>query len=383
MMRKSRQRAARADDPFDRREILAFCDRAASLRRIQMAQFPGVSVKRNKSRFEAKPFRKLKLRFRFRDRKICLHDCICIYAKFFIQCFDTDPIHKIVRVDIEAEIALNRAFRLRLRGGHHGNDVGRAVGHRMHVRRCAADIDHYQIADRIIQQLCRQHNAPRRRQDRPVDHITDMFHARRIDNVFFKHRMNDFAYGFYVQFIQFRIHVVCNRKRNTVLLGNTGDDRSVLYVTAIDDRRFPPARCDHTHITDGSFALAVIGAARKQDQIRMRMIEIFEIELVHLTGSRLYDDRTRAERRCLRGAYRHIANQSVHRHPETASSRTGCKHAIVRQRFFIGMRKKIVNGIFKSDPHIAVQNRCRRFALCDKARRCRTKTVECVDDRRC
>ena len=101
-----------------------------------------------------------------------------------------------------------------------------------------------------------------------------MLHARRADDVLFEHLVDDAPCGFDVEQVQLGIYVFRHRAGDARPVENGLDMGLVLHVARIDHGRAQAGFRDALRIEKRGFALAVIRAARKQDEVGLCFLKV-------------------------------------------------------------------------------------------------------------
>ena len=387
-MRQSGQRTAGTDDVFDLGQVFALCQSLSAGRSVDVADLTRMPFDCPQNSFFGQTFDQFKFVFILRDRYISFQCFIQIDVQFFLtflaQFFFADGLDDFHAVDINAEVALYGPLCLRLR---RGQDPGYRVGilrYRMYVGGRAADVDDHAVTDTVIEQLRAFHNSTRRRDDRAVDHVSDVFHARRLGDIIFKGFLNDLAARFNVQSIDLRIDVVDQiQLLSAFLVEDQLHFLLIFNVAGINDRRMQPHIADHFRVVDGRIAFAIVHAAGDQDQIRIDLLDLCQVASSQSAYGNVVDNAAGTEG-CLSGRLgRHIVNQSVYGHLQTARCR-GCRqHFVIFQTVDVHFFAKVIDRPLQSDADIPFQYRGRRLSLCPENRIFAVQIFERVDNGRC
>ncbi len=229
-------------------------------------------------RFLRQSFYQLELRFCLRYRHIAGQSFVQIDAHLFAvlaHLFFSDGLDNLHPVDIDAQIPFYGSLRLRFRRNHDSGNLVRLCRYRVKIRGSAAYVQYDQIPEAVVQQLGALHDCARRRDDRAVDHIANMFHSRRIGDVLLKSILYNLSTRFYVEVVDLRIYVFYVVKLlSAFLVENQLHLFLILDISRIDDRRLQSQAADFFRIFDGRVPFAVVHAAGDQDQVGIDFLDL-------------------------------------------------------------------------------------------------------------
>ena len=189
----------------------------------------------------------------------------------------------------------------------------------MHIGSRTANIDDQAVADAVIQQLRTFHNCARCRDDRTIDHVSDVLHARRLGDVVLEGLLNDLAARFDVQGVDLRIDIIDQIELLSALLIEDQFHFILIFnIAGIHNRGMQSHIADHFGIIDCGIPFAVVHTTRDQNQIWVDFLDSRQIASSQSADCNIVNDAARAKCRFSRRLGGHIINQSVDGHLQAA-----------------------------------------------------------------
>ena len=249
----------------------------------------------------------------------------------------------------------------------------------MNVCRRAADVDNHHFTNTLMQKLRSLHDRARCWNDRAIDHVAHVFHARCVRDVIFERVLNDFAAGLDVHVIDLRVYILYVVEFLTGLfIENQFHLFLVLDVAGVDDRRLETEAADLLRIVDSCVSFAVVDAACDEDQIRLDLLDLLQIRTSEFAGCDEVDDAAGTQGCFLGGSRCHVVDQAVNCHLQTACRRRGRQHLVIFETVDTHLRAKVVDGALQADSDVAFQHRRRSLPLRPEFRIVAVDILECV-----
>ena len=209
-VRESGQGAACANDVFNRCQVLAFCDGTSAAWAINISDLAGMTFHSFHDCFFCQYLDHFDFIFVLRDRPVSFECLVRIKTRLRSLCaefFVTDGFDDLHAVDIYAQVAFYRTL------GHwfwRGEDACNVIGfaaYGMHVGGRTANVDNHDFADALVQKLRTLHDGAWCRNDRSVDHVTHMLHARCVGDVVFERVLDNLAAWLNIHIVDTRVNV--------------------------------------------------------------------------------------------------------------------------------------------------------------------------------
>ena len=226
----------------------------------------------------------------------------------------------------------------------------------MQVGGGAADIQNDNIADAVVEQLGAFHNGAGSRDDGAVHHVAHVLHARSPGDVILEGVLDDLAAGLYIQLVDLGIYVFDIVKRHAALL--IEDELHFLlifYVAGIDNGNLQPHGTEHFRVVDGRVSFAVVHASRQKDEVGLDLLDLRQIAAAQFPCGHVVDDAARTQRRFLCCLGRHVVDEAVDGHLQTACRGGSRQHLVVFQRVDAGLFLQIFHSAGQADAHVAFQ----------------------------
>ena len=336
------------------------------MRGVHVPQVAAVAHKRRLGRHARDAGDQLKLVGRFGNGAVALQNGVDVKRQLLSEFFGPHHIDDVACVDIAAEVALDGSLGERFGRCQYAGDLLAPGGDGMHVGRRAADVKDDDVADVLVQQHGAFHDGARRGNDAAADHVAHMLHPGGRSDVLFKHPVDNAARRLDVELVELGVHIF----RHIDFLAGFAENQFhlalVLDIAGVNDRGLQPGGRYQLGVIDGGIALAVIGAARDEDEVGLLLTDFFQIAAAQPAGRRHFNNAAGAQRRFARRLDRHVVNQAVYRHAQAAGRRRGGKHLAVFHPIRAERCRQTVGRLPQSDAHVALQHAGGRLPLPQK-----------------
>ena len=348
-------------------KVLAFRQGDPPRRPVYVADGAGVAFHSLQDCFFREPFHQLNFIFVLGDGLVGLQSLVRVNAHglhLLAEFLLADGFDHLVAVDVDAQIAFHGPLRLGFGGRQDAGDHVGVLRYGVQVGGSAAYIQHDNVADAVVEQLGAFHDGAGGRDDGPVHHVAHVLHARGPGDVVLEGILDDLAAGLHIELVDLGIYVFDIVKRHAALLVEDELHFLLIFdVAGIDNGYFQSHGPQHFRVVDGRVSFTVVHASRQKDKIRLDLLDLRQVRSAEPSCGHIMDDAPRAERRFLRRLGRHVIDEAVDGHLQTAGCGRSRQHLVVFQGVDARLFLQVFDGAREADAHVAFQDGGGRLTL--------------------